>query len=93
MPRFSRACDDSLLIDLQLFDFIAEKGELRLAKSQDDPSNRVGWIWSKHFIPLASDDSEDAKKQTVSSKSRLPRKTHLRNTSASCDSGFDFGFK
>lgn len=92
MPRLSRACDDSLLIELQIFDVIAEKGELWLAKSQDDPSNRVGWIWSKHFVPLARDDSEDDKEQTVSSKSQLPRKKHSRNTSASSDSGFDSRF-
>ncbi|KAL8304017.1 hypothetical protein RB597_004646 [Gaeumannomyces tritici] len=37
----------------EIFDVIAEKGELWLAKNQDDPSNLVGWIWSKHFAKLA----------------------------------------
>ena len=37
----------------QIFDVIAEKGELWLAKNQDDPRNQVGWIWSKHFAKLA----------------------------------------
>jgi hypothetical protein len=37
----------------QIFDVIAEKGELWLAKNQDDPHNVVGWIWSKHFAKLA----------------------------------------
>ncbi|KAM0486843.1 hypothetical protein ACHAPX_000107 [Trichoderma viride] len=37
----------------EIFDVIAEKGELWLAKNQDDPSDQVGWIWSKHFAKLA----------------------------------------
>ncbi|KAL1892732.1 hypothetical protein Sste5346_006815 [Sporothrix stenoceras] len=37
----------------EIFDVIAEKGELWLAKNQDDPSELVGWIWSKHFAKLA----------------------------------------
>ncbi|EPE28185.1 DBL homology (DH-domain) [Glarea lozoyensis ATCC 20868] len=39
----------------EIFDVIGEKGELWLAKNQDDPSDRVGWIWSKHFARLATD--------------------------------------
>ncbi|OIW34482.1 hypothetical protein CONLIGDRAFT_6637 [Coniochaeta ligniaria NRRL 30616] len=37
----------------EIFDVIAEKGELWLAKNQDDPRDQVGWIWSKHFAKLA----------------------------------------
>ncbi|KAH6608729.1 hypothetical protein Trco_002075 [Trichoderma cornu-damae] len=37
----------------EIFDVIAEKGELWLAKNQDDPTDQVGWIWSKHFAKLA----------------------------------------
>lgn len=37
----------------QIFDVIAEKGELWLAKNQDDLQSQVGWIWSKHFAKLA----------------------------------------
>ncbi|KAL2124608.1 hypothetical protein VTJ04DRAFT_973 [Mycothermus thermophilus] len=37
----------------EIFDVIAEKGELWLAKNQDDPQGTVGWIWSKHFAKLA----------------------------------------
>ncbi|KAH7171137.1 hypothetical protein EDB81DRAFT_191481 [Dactylonectria macrodidyma] len=37
----------------EIFDVIAEKGELWLAKNQDDPVDQVGWIWSKHFAKLA----------------------------------------
>ncbi|RDA96079.1 hypothetical protein CP533_5865, partial [Ophiocordyceps camponoti-saundersi (nom. inval.)] len=37
----------------EIFDVVAEKGELWLAKNQDDATNRVGWIWSKHFAKLA----------------------------------------
>lgn len=43
----------SLLTCMQIFDVIAEKGELWLAKNQDDPNEQVGWIWSKHFAKLA----------------------------------------
>ncbi|TAQ91362.1 hypothetical protein B7494_g282 [Chlorociboria aeruginascens] len=39
----------------EIFDVIGEKGELWLAKNQDDPSEQVGWIWSKHFARLAAD--------------------------------------
>ena len=39
---------------IQVFDVIGEKGELWLAKNNDDPDNFVGWIWSKHFVKLAT---------------------------------------
>ncbi|QSZ30256.1 hypothetical protein DSL72_004778 [Monilinia vaccinii-corymbosi] len=39
----------------EIFDVIGEKGELWLAKNQDDESDQVGWIWSKHFARLAMD--------------------------------------
>ena len=42
-----------MLTIYQIFDVIAEKGELWLAKNQDDASEQVGWIWSKHFAKLA----------------------------------------
>jgi hypothetical protein len=42
-----------LTVGFQIFDVIAEKGELWLAKNQDDPREQVGWIWSKHFAKLA----------------------------------------
>ncbi|ODA81807.1 hypothetical protein RJ55_00311 [Drechmeria coniospora] len=37
----------------EVFDVIAEKGELWLAKNQDDSEGQIGWIWSKHFARLA----------------------------------------
>jgi hypothetical protein len=37
----------------EIFDVIGEKGELWLAKNQDDPTCQVGWIWNKHFAKLA----------------------------------------
>ncbi|KAI9832401.1 MAG: hypothetical protein M1819_004389 [Sarea resinae] len=37
----------------EIFDVIGEKGELWLAKNQDDPTNTLGWIWNKHFAKLA----------------------------------------
>jgi hypothetical protein len=39
----------------EIFDVIAEKGELWLAKNEDDPKEQIGWIWSKHFAKLALD--------------------------------------
>ncbi|KAG6358691.1 hypothetical protein INS49_012209 [Diaporthe citri] len=33
----------------EMFDVIAEKGELWLALRRDDPDMLVGWIWYKHF--------------------------------------------
>ncbi|KAK2755545.1 hypothetical protein FQN54_006485 [Arachnomyces sp. PD_36] len=38
----------------EIFDVIAEKGELWLAKNQDDSTNQIGWIWNKHFAKLPS---------------------------------------
>ncbi|KAL1964478.1 hypothetical protein VTN77DRAFT_6904 [Rasamsonia byssochlamydoides] len=38
----------------EIFDVIAEKGELWLARNQDDPTRQVGWIWTKHFARLPS---------------------------------------
>lgn len=38
----------------EIFDVIGERGELWLAKNQDDPSGLVGWIWNKHFVKLSN---------------------------------------
>lgn len=38
----------------EIFDVIGERGELWLARNQDDPSRQVGWIWCKHFAKLAT---------------------------------------
>ncbi|RVX73426.1 hypothetical protein B0A52_03068 [Exophiala mesophila] len=38
----------------EIFDVIAEHGELWLAINQDDESREVGWIWNKHFAKLAT---------------------------------------
>lgn len=40
----------------EIFDVIGEKGELWLAKNQDDPAGLVGWIWEKHFAKLLPDE-------------------------------------
>ncbi len=37
----------------EIFDVIAERGELWLAINQDDPDKQIGWIWNKHFAKLA----------------------------------------
>lgn len=39
----------------EVFDVVAQKGELWLAKNQDDARNELGWIWEQHFIILSSD--------------------------------------
>ena len=36
----------------EIFDVIGERGELWLAKNQDDPQQQIGWIWNKHFAKL-----------------------------------------
>ena len=36
----------------EVFDVLGQKGELWLARNQDDPSSKVGWIWEKHFAPI-----------------------------------------
>ncbi|OAL28380.1 hypothetical protein AYO20_09497 [Fonsecaea nubica] len=38
----------------EIFDIIAEHGELWLAINQDDPTREIGWIWNKHFAKLAT---------------------------------------
>lgn len=38
----------------EIFDVIAEHGELWLAINQDDGTREVGWIWNKHFAKLAT---------------------------------------
>ena len=40
----------------EIFDVIGTKGELWLAKNQDDRSNTIGWIWEKHFAKLMAED-------------------------------------
>jgi len=37
-----------------IFDVIGEKGELWLARNQDDATHQVGWIWNKHFSKVGS---------------------------------------
>lgn len=37
----------------EVFDVVAQKGELWLAKNQDDPTNNLGWIWEQHFVILS----------------------------------------
>lgn len=39
----------------EVFDVVAQKGELWLAKNQDDSSNGLGWIWEQHFVILSQD--------------------------------------
>ncbi|KAK5123870.1 hypothetical protein LTR85_002066 [Meristemomyces frigidus] len=39
----------------EVFDVIAQKGELWLAKNQDDQGNGLGWIWEQHFVILSQD--------------------------------------
>lgn len=37
-----------------IFDVIGEKGELWLARNQDDATHQIGWIWNKHFSKVGS---------------------------------------
>lgn len=39
----------------EVFDVVAQKGELWLAKNQDDVTNSLGWIWEQHFVILSQD--------------------------------------
>ncbi|KAL1956096.1 hypothetical protein VTO42DRAFT_7615 [Malbranchea cinnamomea] len=36
----------------EIFDVLAEKGDLWLARNQDDPTGLVGWIWCRHFVKI-----------------------------------------
>ena len=40
----------------EIFDVIGMKGELWLARNQDDPSRTVGWIWEKHFARILPEE-------------------------------------
>lgn len=42
----------------EIFDVIGEKGELWLARNQDDATHQVGWIWNKHFAKLSSESTD-----------------------------------
>lgn len=37
----------------EVFDVVAQKGELWLAKNQDDVRGHLGWIWEQHFVILS----------------------------------------
>lgn len=39
----------------EVFDVVAQKGELWLAKNQDDSTNSLGWIWEQHFVILSQE--------------------------------------
>lgn len=38
----------------EVFDVVAQKGELWLAKNQDDQGCQLGWLWEQHMVKLAS---------------------------------------
>lgn len=40
----------------EVFDVIAQKGELWLARNQDDAGGMLGWIWEQHFVVLSQDE-------------------------------------
>jgi hypothetical protein len=40
----------------EIFDVIGMKGELWLARNQDDPQKMVGWIWEKHFARILPEE-------------------------------------
>ena len=48
----------------------AVKGELWLAKNQDDPEKIVGWIWDRHFAQLT--DEQLAELELKSPKESKP---------------------
>ncbi|KAF2201370.1 hypothetical protein GQ43DRAFT_463241 [Delitschia confertaspora ATCC 74209] len=41
----------------EIFDVIGMKGELWLARNQDDKEGTVGWIWEKHFARILPEDA------------------------------------
>ncbi|CAN9178091.1 hypothetical protein CC77DRAFT_1008413 [Alternaria alternata] len=41
----------------EIFDVIGMKGELWLARNQDDQTKTVGWIWEKHFARILPEDA------------------------------------
>jgi hypothetical protein len=41
----------------EVFDILAQRGELWLARNQDDPEGRLGWIWEKHFALLPTEET------------------------------------
>jgi hypothetical protein len=41
----------------EIFDVIGMKGELWLARNQDDATKTVGWIWEKHFARILPEDA------------------------------------
>ncbi|OBT57051.1 hypothetical protein VE04_02357 [Pseudogymnoascus sp. 24MN13] len=79
--------------DGELFDVVAEKGELWLARNQVDLAEVIGWIWNQHFARLVEQDvgaehhEPVEQHDTVSLSSRLmparpprPTGTILQNT-------------
>jgi hypothetical protein len=41
----------------EIFDVIGMKGELWLARNQDDSTKTVGWIWEKHFARILPEEA------------------------------------
>jgi len=39
----------------EVFDVVAQKGELWLARNQDDGAGELGWIWEQHFVILSQE--------------------------------------
>ena len=41
----------------EIFDVIGMKGELWLARNQDDSTKTIGWIWEKHFARILPEEA------------------------------------
>lgn len=39
----------------EVFDVLSQKGELWLARNQDDATGSLGWIWEQHFVILSQE--------------------------------------
>ncbi|SMR55450.1 unnamed protein product [Zymoseptoria tritici ST99CH_1A5] len=40
----------------EVFDVVGQKGELWLARNQDDVNSTLGWIWEQHFIIVGQEE-------------------------------------
>lgn len=57
----------------EVFDVVAQKGELWLARNEDDVTNQLGWIWEQHFVRLSQEDDDTTSRPVHSAKEDMQK--------------------
>jgi hypothetical protein len=65
----------------EVFDVVAQKGELWLGKNQDDPTGRLGWLWEQVSLINSPECFEDIANNLPAFRCALSRLVSWRRVS------------